>query len=66
MCYIVSFMSNSEILSRGTAGLIGSTVAVIAPYQEYIQWFIQVMGGILGITVAILTLWNLITKNNKK
>ena len=59
-------MSNSEILSRGTAGLIGSTVAVIAPYQEYIQWFIQVMGGILGITVAILTLWNLITKNNKK
>tara|TARA_R100000655_G_scaffold14452_2_gene32256 strand:- start:685 stop:864 length:180 start_codon:yes stop_codon:yes gene_type:complete len=59
-------MSNSEILSRGVAGLTGSTIAVIAPYQEYIQWFIQVLGGILGITVAVLTLWNLIRKKDKK
>ena len=59
-------MSNSEILSRGVAGLTGSPIAVIAPYQEYIQWFIQVLGGILGITVAVLTLWNLIRKKDKK
>jgi len=59
-------MSNSEVLSRGVAGLTGSTIAVIAPYQEYIQWFIQVLGGILGIAVAVLTLWNLIRKKNKK
>ena len=59
-------MSNSEILSRGVAGLTGSTIAVLAPYQEYIQWFIQVLGGILGITVAVLTLWNLIRKKDKK
>ena len=59
-------MSNSEIISKGLAGLTASTVAVIAPYQEYIQWVIQLLGGILGITVAIITLWNLTRKNKKK
>ena len=59
-------MSNSEILSKGVTGVLGSTIAVIAPYQEYIQWVIQLLGGVLGITVAILTLWNLIRNKRKK
>ena len=59
-------MSNSEILSKGVMGVLGSTIAVIAPYQEYIQWVIQLLGGVLGITVAILTLWNLIRNKRKK
>ena len=58
-------MSNGEILSKGVTGVLGSTIAVIAPYQEYIQWVIQLLGGLLGITVAILTLWNL-TRNKKR
>ena len=59
-------MSNGEILSRGVTGVLGSTIAVIAPYQEYIQWVIQLLGGLLGITVAVLTLLNLIRNKRKK
>ena len=59
-------MSNGEIISKGLTGVTGSFIAVIAPYQEYIQWVIQLLGGVLGITVAVITLWNLTRKKNKK
>ena len=59
-------MSNSEIISKGLTGVTGSFIAVIAPYQEYIQWVIQLLGGVLGITVAVITLWNLTRRKNKK
>lgn len=62
-CY---FMSNNELIVKGATGMTGSFIAVIAPYQEYIQWVIQLLGGLLGITVAIITLWNLTRKNKKK
>jgi len=55
-------MSNSEILAKGVTGVTGSLVAVTIPYAEVIQWGIQVFGGILGIMVAIITLYNLIKK----
>ena len=61
-----SDMSNSEIVTKGLTGITGSLIAVIAPYQEYIQWVIQLLGGLLGITVAIITLWNLTRKKKKK
>ena len=59
-------MSNSEIISKGLTGVTGSFIAVIATYQEYIQWVIQLLGGLLGITVAVITLWNLTRRNKKK
>ena len=59
-------MSNGEIISKGLTGVTGSFIAVIAPYQEYIQWVIQLLGGLLGITVAVITLWNLTRRKNKK
>ncbi len=55
-------MSNSEILAKGVTGVTGSLIAVTIPYAEFIQWVIQVIGGLLGITVAIITLYNLINK----
>ena len=55
-------MSNSEIIAKGVAGVTGSLIAVTIPYAEFIQWVIQVIGGLLGITVAIITLYNLIKK----
>ena len=55
-------MSNSEILAKGVTGVTGSLVAVTIPYAEVIQWGIQVFGGILGIMVAIITLYNFIKK----
>jgi hypothetical protein len=59
-------MSNNELIIKGATGMMGSFIAVIAPYQEYIQWVIQLLGGLLGITVAIITLWNLTRKKKKK
>jgi len=55
-------MSNSEIITKGATGLTGSLIAVTIPYAEVIQWGIQVVGGLLGIAVAIITLYNLIKK----
>lgn len=55
-------MSNSEIITKGITGVIGSIVAVTIPYAEVIQWGIQVVGGLLGITVAIITLYNLLKR----
>ena len=59
-------MSNSEIVAKGVTGVTGSLIAVTIPYAEVIQWGIQVVGGLLGITVAINTLCNLTRKNQKK
>tara|TARA_R110002051_G_scaffold163137_2_gene234569 strand:+ start:315 stop:491 length:177 start_codon:yes stop_codon:yes gene_type:complete len=55
-------MSNSETIAKGLTGLSGSLIAVVSPYAEFVQWFIQVIGGLLGITVAIITLYNLMKK----
>lgn len=55
-------MSNSEIITKGITGVTGSLIAVTIPYAEVIQWGIQVIGGLLGIAVAIITLFNLIKK----
>ena len=55
-------MSNSEIVAKGVTGVTGSLIAGTIPYAEVIQWGIQVVGGLLGITVAIITLYNLIKK----
>ena len=55
-------MSNSEIIAKGVTGVTGSLIAVTIPYAEVIQWGIQVVGGLLGITVAVLTLYNLLKK----
>ena len=62
MWYIAHFMSNSEIVAKGVTGVTGSLIAVTIQYAEVIQWGIQVVGGLLGITVAIITLYNLIKK----
>ena len=55
-------MTDSEIIAKGITGLTGSLMAVTIPYAEVIQWGIQVVGGLLGIAVAVITLYNLIKK----
>jgi len=43
-----------SISARGLIGIGGSTLAVIMPWQENVEWGITVLGGALGILVAIL------------
>ena len=57
-------MSTSEILAKGTMGLMGSSLAVVSPGQEQLGWTIQILGGLLGITVALVSLYHL-TKKKK-
>ena len=59
-------MNTGEILVRGTTGLAGSTLAVLSPYQEHMEWAIQILGGLLGIAVAVVSLYHLLKNKNKK
>ena len=59
-------MNTSEILTRGTTGVAGSIIAVVSPYQEQVEWTIQILGGLLGIAVAVVSLYHLLKNKNKK
>jgi len=59
-------MNTGEILTKGATGLAGSTLAVISPYQEQMEWTIQILGGLLGIAVAVVSLYHLLKNKNKK
>tara|TARA_R100001163_G_scaffold18419_1_gene16264 strand:+ start:552 stop:728 length:177 start_codon:yes stop_codon:yes gene_type:complete len=58
-------MNTGEILTKGATGLAGSSLAVLSPYQEQMEWTIQILGGLLGIAVAVVSLYHLL-KNKKK
>jgi len=55
-------MSTTEILAKGATGLLGSSLAVVSPGQEQLGWTIQILGGLLGIAVAVLSLYHLAKK----
>ena len=59
-------MNTSEMLTRGTTGIAGSALAVISPYQQQMEWTIQILGGLLGIAVAVVSLYHLLKNKNKK
>ena len=59
-------MNTSEILTRGATGMAGSTLAVLSPYQEHMEWAIQILGGLLGIAVAVVSLYHLLKNKHKK
>tara|TARA_B100001250_G_C19715728_1_gene751379 strand:- start:814 stop:993 length:180 start_codon:yes stop_codon:yes gene_type:complete len=59
-------MNTGEILTKGATGLAGSSLAVLSPYQEQMEWTIQILGGLLGIAVAVVSLYHLLKNKNKK
>ncbi len=59
-------MNTSEILTKGATGVAGSVIAVVSPYQEQVEWTIQILGGLLGIAVAVVSLYHLLKNKNKK
>jgi hypothetical protein len=59
-------MNTSEILTKGATGVAGSIIAVVSPYQEQVEWIIQILGGLLGIAVAVVSLYHLLKNKNKK
>ena len=59
-------MNTGEILTKGATGVAGSILAVVSPYQEQVEWTIQIMGGLLGIAVAVVSLYHLLKNKRKK
>ena len=59
-------MTTGEILTKGATGMAGSVLAVISPYQQQMEWTIQILGGLLGIAVAVVSLYRLLKNKNKK
>lgn len=49
------------IISRGLTGMGGSIIAVIAPFQEQLEWWVRITGGFLGVAIAGVTLFRLLS-----
>jgi hypothetical protein len=47
---------------NGIAGVSASLGAVLTTFQTQLEWWIRVSGGILGILVALITIYNLLRK----
>jgi len=53
-------------LINGAVGMAGSLFAVLTTFQEQLEWWIRVTGGLLGIIIALITLLNFVLKWFKK
>jgi len=52
------------ILANGVIGTTTSFFAAISPFQEQLEWHVRMGASLLGILVALVTLYNL-TKPKK-
>jgi len=58
--------SNTHTLVNGIAGMVGSFMAVLTTFQEQLEWWIRITGGLLGLLIGAITLFNLICRFFKK
>lgn len=56
--------SPAYIISNGIVGTTTSFFAAISPFQEQLEWHVRMGASLLGIAVALVTLYNL-TKPKK-
>ncbi len=54
--------SHTHTILNGIVGMVGSIFAVLTTFQEQVEWWIRVTGGLLGILVALASLISLICK----
>ena len=47
---------------NGVAGITASLGAVLTTFQTQLEWWIRISGGILGIMVTLITIYNLLRK----
>ena len=52
-------MTSYQHFTNATAGLVGSSLAVISTFQENLEWGIRVTGGLLGIAIGVISLYRL-------
>ena len=47
---------------NGIAGMTASLGAVITTFQTQLEWWVRMTGGLLGLAIGCITLYNLIRK----
>jgi sorbitol-specific phosphotransferase system component IIC len=58
--------SHAHNLLNGAIGIASSAVAVLTTFQESLEYWIRVTGGMLGILIALITLLNFLCKFLKR
>lgn len=51
-----------KTLLNGLTGISASYFAVISTFQEQLEWWVRLSGGSLGLAVAAVTLYRLLTR----
>lgn len=49
-------------LVNGLVGVIASLLGVISTFQEQLEYGIRITGGIIGILIGLVTLYNFVKK----
>jgi len=52
-------------LANGCLGMIASLLGVITTFQDELEWWVRMTGGIMGIIIAGITLWNLLKPKSR-
>lgn len=58
-------MTFQQTLCNGAAGIFSACFAVITTFQEQLEWWIRISGGILGLVIAVITLVRLLIHKTK-
>jgi hypothetical protein len=59
-------MTNQQIILNGLTGLAASTFSVITTFQEQLEWWVRISGGLLGILVALVSVYRLLFAKPRK
>ena len=51
---------------NGSIGIVASAFSVITTFQTQLEWWARMTGSILGILVAVITLFNLLSGKRAK
>jgi hypothetical protein len=51
---------------NGSIGIVASAFSVITTFQTQLEWWARMTGSVLGILVAIITLFNLLSGKRVK
>jgi len=47
---------------NGVLGTLASVAGVISTFQTELEWWVRITGGLLGIIIATITLYKMLTK----
>ena len=47
-------------IANGLVGVFASALGFISTFQQQLEWWVRMTGGVLGIIIAAITLYNLL------